>query len=233
MRGSVALTLLLVLCTSLSAQAPAGSPGGPTVSLFLGGGWTQLSGGISEGGTLQPGPIGVGVDGGLARLWSWRGEILAQNIGARITERGDLSREGRISRGQAGLAGMLRIHPIGRAPDAFVGLGSSLVVQTYCDVDLIGGGFLGGETIGCEEWQDVELRPKRASGSAIFAIGLARGRLAAELRYDHGLQAVIATPEGDMRARSLAAVGHYRFGSRLSPPRAARQPRKLRPGAAS
>lgn len=212
--------IVLLLCplhvAPLTGQNDAPPRGDSGFSAFLGGGWTDLSGGRGEGGTLRPGPFGVAFEWGIGSRLSWRGELLGRIAGAKVTEVEILTREGTISRGEVGIAGQVRLYPRGEGPGLFTGLGGSVTAQTYCDVDLIGGGgFLGGETIACDEWDPV-LEVSTSSASATISAGLVHGRLEAELRYDHGLRSVIATRDGNMRPRGLAIVGHYRFGRRQS-----------------
>jgi hypothetical protein len=215
-RGVSMRICVLVLLTCVVTAAPGAAQDGrrvlPEFSVFVGGGWTDLAGPESEGGRLGLNTLGAAAEGRLNRALSLRAELLAAVAAAMITERGMLQRRGHIARGDVGVAGMIRGYAGERTQGRpFAAIGGALATQTFCDVDLVGGvGFLGGETVACADW-DGGLRTTANSAAAIVAAGAVHRRWGGELRYRHGLQPVITSPRGELHARSIALVLHYRF----------------------
>lgn len=204
------LAAALAAGTPLAAQAGAAPTIPSGVSLFFGGARTELAGGPSQRGFFEPGPLGVAVERAVGGRLSVRAELLAQSAAADVQDRARLQRNPRITHTRAGIAAMVRAYPA--RGGLFAAVGGSLAAQVFCDVDSETG--FGPRVVDCEEWDGLELRTPSTAVSAIAAAGVVRGRVGAELRYDHGLNAVIDTPEGGMRPRSLAVIIHYRLSGR-------------------
>lgn len=204
--------------TALRAQAQSPAQAPLVFSAFLGAASTNLAGGPSKGGQPHFGPLGVAVERRLGPVLALRAEAFQQTVGADLgrVQRDFFDYDGRIDRGEVGVAAVMRAYSSPEAARGFVaGLGAAVSGQTSCDVDLEGGsGFFGGETLDCADYDQMQLRPSSVTTSLVATGGIVRSRFALELRYNHGLQAAIRTSSGSMHVRSLAAVLHYRIGGR-------------------
>ena len=208
----VTLALLSALGARADAQSQRPPAGGPRrgVSVFVGGGLTNLAGGVSKGGQAGLGLIGVAVERPVSPHVALRAELLATGGAADLGLTGPFDQPTTLSVVQWGLnAGARRYGSHG----TFLGAGASVTSVSVCDVDTEGGpGFLGGETVNCADSDD----PALSKGSSVAAInlsaGVRRGNVELEARFDQGLQASVQSAEGAMRLRTVNLVLHVRFG---------------------
>ena len=206
------LLLLTTLGARLSAQSESRTDIGPRrgVAVFTGYGFTNLAGGVSNGGETRGAMIGLALERPISARVAWRAEFLAIGGAADLGSTGPFTQPTTVSVGQWGIGVGGRRYG---GANTFLGAGVSVTSVVSCDVDTEGGpGFLGGETVDCADFADIPL----SKGSTVVAVnlsaGVRRGRVELEARVDQGLQASVQSAEGAMRLRTLALVLHYRLG---------------------
>ncbi len=211
--GFISTTLLLLssLGAPVGAQPQSATPVGPRrgLSAFIGGGFTNLAGGVSKGGAAAP-ILGLALERPMGARVSWRAELLAIGGAADLGITGLFSQPNKVSVAQWGIGAGARRYG---GASTFFGAGASVTKVQVCDVDTEGGpGFFGGETVNCADFEEIPL----SKGSTVVAVNLSagarRGNVELEARFDHGLQASVQSAEGAMRLRTANLVLHYRFG---------------------
>ena len=206
-----ALALLATPSYAQSAPAPDLAARRSGIAVYLGGGWGVASGGISEGGTIGAGSGGIAYERPFGGRNSWRVELSTSNVSADIGLTGDifvlpstlvLLRSGiGVSARRYGTRGL------------FASAGAVMRFTYDCWVDQEGGpGFLGGESIECEDMTDPVITPESPTPAVTLSGGAQRGRWELEIRYEHSFGTSVRSDAGTGSARSLLALVHYRFG---------------------
>jgi hypothetical protein len=213
MRSSLPLASLVLF---IAARLPAQDASAPItnarsgVDVFVGFGLTRLSGMPGVSGKPGVGVAGVAFERPVRRRYSWRAELAAQPVFADVGRTGLFSLPTTLSIYRVGIAGVARRYA---ARGTHVGLGISVATVRGCDFDREGGpGSLGGETISCDEFDEIAISPAASLSSGLLTAGIERKRLGLELRYDLGLQRLFETTNGGVRPSSLNFALHYRFG---------------------
>lgn len=206
---SAALLPLTLVVAPLGAQQPA-APRSP-VSIFFGAGWAALPGGASAGPVLGL-SAGIARDRAIRAGLAWRTELLFESGGTDLGTTGTFSQPTAISQTHLGFSTMVRRSGVrGR----YLALGGSLLVATTCDVNTEGGpGFLGGETVSCEEFTDIPLESKSLAVGLLVGVGVQRARFGIEGRLTQGLNASVETTSGSMTPRRFVVIGSYRLRGR-------------------
>jgi hypothetical protein len=221
------LTLAIALAALVPALAPAQTapaaetaPAAPStsiprgISVFIGTGWSTLSGPASKGGGFGGGLMGVSYERPIDDRFTWRAE---GNIIEALTDLGEMgllqSPTSLHSQRLAVGLGVRRYATRGR----YLGVGASVAFDNWCYAVQEGGiGVTGTSTTDCPEFTDRTLEASGPSLNGVLTAGIQRGRFSYEARYDHGImRAVLVDGEG-LRARSVNAAIHYRFGTPAS-----------------
>jgi len=177
---------------------------------------------------VQGGTLGLSLGAGAiewraAHPIAIRAELGGGRYAADLGNTGFFSEPTTLSFYRVHLTALGRVYPFMRAgrPRLFVELGASGWQRTACDVDMVGGpGFLGGETVDCDEWEPGvssnarPLRPNSSGAAILVGVGGYLGRLGLTLRYETGGRTVIETSDGAMRARALVLAAEWVFNGR-------------------
>lgn len=210
LRGS-ALILLASLLASASASAQVESERRSAFSLLIGGGYATLFGSASEGGVFGL-TAGVAHERPIREGLAWRTELLFESGGTDLGRTGTFSLPTTISQTHAGLSGQLRWS---REQGRYLGAGATLLFSTTCDVDTEGGpGFLGGETVACEEFTDISFEEKSPTVGLLLAAGVQRPRLGLEMRFEQGLNSSVGSSSGPLTPRRFSVLLNYRLRAR-------------------
>lgn len=181
-RIGLAVMVLLWAVSPLDAQAP--EPARSTFSVLLGGGWTTLSGEPSAGGVAGLTVGGAAYQRQVGEQISVRAELVGWLTRADLGRTGLFEESTTVGQNHLGVGLQLR-GAVGR--NGFVGIGGTLLAETVCDVDLEGGpGFLGGETVPCEEFEEGPIMPRSGAVAFLASAGVERGRWGLEARFDQG-----------------------------------------------
>ncbi len=204
-RIGLAVVVWLAAVTPLGGQAP--EPTRSSFSVLLGGGWTTFSGEQPAGGVVGPTVGGAAYQRQVGGWISVRAELLGWLTRADLGRTGLFDQPTTVGQNHLGMGLQLR-GAVGR--NGFVGIGGTLLAETVCDVDLEGGpGFLGGETVPCEEFEEVPLMPRSSAVALLASAGVERGRWGLEARFDQGLGATLEAPGGGMVPRRISLILHY------------------------
>lgn len=215
------LSLAIALAVLFPALAPAQTaPAAPNTSLprgisvFIGTGWSTLSGPASKGGGFGGGLLGASYERPIDDRFTWRAEW---NIIEALTDLGEMGllqspTKLHSQRLAVGL-GVRRYGTSGR----YLGVGASVAFDNWCYADQEGGiGVTGTYSIDCPEFTDRTLEAAGPSLNGVLTAGIQRGRFSYEARYDHGISSAVLVDGEGLRARSVNAVIHYRFGTPAS-----------------
>jgi hypothetical protein len=192
--------VMLAVAILASGAGPArGQTRGPT--LILGVGRTSWDGPYITSGplpavsVLSPGArnhlalLGLGGEIAGAGRIRFRAEAGFGHQAADLGNSGSLELPTRLSWSQIQVTGLGRWYP-GRNRAVYFEAGATSCIRAACDVDLIGGpGFLGGETIGCNEWDPGAgtsgrpIRPADGGVDGTLGAGGYHGRFGVGIRY--------------------------------------------------
>lgn len=210
----------LLLIASLIAVSPSDLTGQTMgYSAVLGSGYTSWSGPFVQDGAWGLPLVAVAAEWRPAGVSAVRAELGGGGRRADLGSTGFFSEGTTLThyRAQIGLLGRLYAPRESRSTDFFGELGMAAWVMSACDVDLVGGpGFLGGETLDCDDWEPDDpgtsgrLAPEPSGFSVQIGFGVRRGPWSMALRYEPS-GTLLETGMGPMKSKSFFLAFEWVF----------------------
>ncbi len=178
------------------------------IDIFIGegtGGWVGSS--DVRGGSASS--FGVGIARPAGKRNALRTELGVRYLNGTLGTGSGFTGPATLSLGRLGISGQFRRYG---AKGLFIGGGVMAEKATRCDVDIPG--LFGGETVDCADYENVPIRPKNTSLSALVTTGIEYGYFGLDVRLDQGLSSSVDTPNGGARSTNVSLVGRILFGGR-------------------